>query len=74
MSQDQTPTATFLQRRCVVLTFQDQTMMWLSSPKKISGPGCDLPGSPGRLEPGPEILGPHNDLGVWWLSGPVALG
>ena len=49
-------------------------MMWLSSPKKISGPGCDLPGSPGRLEPGPEILGPHNDLGVWWLSGPVALG
>ena len=38
--------------------------------KKISGPGSNLPGSPGRLEPGPESLGLHNDLGVWSLSGP----
>ncbi len=37
----------------------------------FSGPGSDLPGSPGRSEPGPEILGQHNDLGVWSLSGPV---
>ena len=42
----------------------------LSGPKKFSGLGSDLPGSPGRLEPGPEILGPHNDLGVWSLSSP----
>ncbi len=42
----------------------------LSGPKICSGPGSDLLGSPGRSEPGPEILGPHNDLGVWSLSGP----
>ncbi len=42
----------------------------LSGPKKFSGPGSNLPGSPGWSEPGPEILGPHNDLGVWSLSGP----
>ncbi len=40
-------------------------MTSLSGPKK-SGPGSDLPG---RSGPGPEMFGPHNDLGVWLLSG-----
>ncbi len=34
VSQDQTPTATFLRHRCVVLKFQDQTMTSLCGPKK----------------------------------------
>ncbi len=71
VSQDQTPTATFLRRLCLVLKFQGQTTMLLSGPKKIPRPGPDLPGSPGRSEPGPEILGPLDDLRVWSLPGPV---
>ncbi len=52
-------------------------------PTSLCGPGISRPDnhiiclvqnrselSPGRSEPGPEILGPRNDLGVWSLSGP----
>ena len=49
---------------------QDQTNASLSGPKENSGSDSDLPGSPARSEPGPEILGPHNDLPVWSFSGP----
>ena len=35
VSQDQTLTATFLRRHCVVLKFQDQTITSLSVPKKF---------------------------------------
>ncbi len=41
----------------------DHTPRSLCCPK-ISGPGSDLPGLPGRSEPGPEkISSPHNDVG-----------